>query len=167
MIICWCVRVSIKGLVFIVATKFKLFSSKNSTASKFTTLSLCIQDLFRWVMQQLLCSSRSKNFFAFVLMEHSPKSVEVAWMWICPGGNWHLGLTSNHSAKILFLPRLYYELWEWHRLRSGTREFYFRVLGALRGWGTLLAPSGGGGLVWWRTFLHWKCQHFPRLLFLT
>ena len=74
----------IRAWHLLLQLKFKVFSLRNSTASKFTTLSLCIQDIFRWVMQQLLCSICSKSFFAFVLMEHSPKSVKVAWMWISP-----------------------------------------------------------------------------------
>ena len=74
----------IRAWHLLLQLNFKVFSLRNSTASKFTTLSLCIQDIFRWVMQQLLCSICSKSFFAFVLMEHSPKSVKVAWMWISP-----------------------------------------------------------------------------------
>ena len=41
--------------------------------------------------------------------------------------------------KFCFLPLVYFELWEWRRLQSGTREFYLRVVGA--SW----VPSGGEG----------------------
>ena len=50
--------------------------------------------------------------------------------------------------KFCFLPLVYFELWEWRRLQSGTREFYLRVLGA--SW----VPSGGEdaplGALWGR-----------------
>ena len=135
----------IRAWHLLLQLKFKVFSLRNSTASKFTTLSLCIQDIFRWVMQQLLCSICSKSFLAFLLMEHSPKSVKVAWTWICPRGNWHLGQQDWHRIirqRFCFLPLVYYELWGWRRLQSDTREFYLRVLGA--SW----VSSGGGAPSW-------------------
>ena len=65
------------------------------------------------------------------------------------------GLTSHHLGEILFSSACIL----WTMRVMSLAEWHKGIL--FESAGCQLGALWGGGVVWWRTFLHWKCQHFP------